>query len=158
MGRDIWKTTIVTEAETCIKEDEKQKLWNSAKFCQKCRWQFTPKHTYTLDPTKSELADYAAVQAWCGNLSGNMFTHNLSGNIWPHSSQLAEPLWSDISIKRRVSVHELISISKRKKKRRQGMNDGTFSQNSHKRGKSHHHQWVELDDWVNMLWNETVMR
>ena len=32
-------------------------------FGEKCRWQFTPKHAYTLDPTKSEWADYAAVQA-----------------------------------------------------------------------------------------------
>ena len=32
-------------------------------FCQKCRWQVTPKHVYTLDPTKSEWADYAALQA-----------------------------------------------------------------------------------------------
>ena len=32
-------------------------------FCQKCRWQATPKHTYTFDPTESEWADYAAVQA-----------------------------------------------------------------------------------------------
>ena len=32
-------------------------------FCQNCRWQVTPKHTYTLDPTKSEWAEYAAVQA-----------------------------------------------------------------------------------------------
>ena len=32
-------------------------------FCQKCRWQVTPKYVYTLDPTKSEWADYAAVQA-----------------------------------------------------------------------------------------------
>ena len=30
---------------------------------QKCRRQVTPKHAYTLDPTKSEWADYAAVQA-----------------------------------------------------------------------------------------------
>ena len=29
----------------------------SRSFCQKCRWQVTPKHAYTLDPTKSELAD-----------------------------------------------------------------------------------------------------
>ena len=26
-------------------------------FCQKCRWQVTPKHAYTLDPAKSEWAD-----------------------------------------------------------------------------------------------------
>ena len=34
-----------------------------ASFCQKCRWQVTPKHAHNLDPTKSEWADYAAVQA-----------------------------------------------------------------------------------------------
>ena len=28
-------------------------------FCQKYRWQVTPKHAYILDPTKSEWADYA---------------------------------------------------------------------------------------------------
>ena len=28
-------------------------------FCQKCKWQVTPKHEYILDPTKSEKADYA---------------------------------------------------------------------------------------------------
>ena len=33
---------------------------HSAKMC---RWQVTPKHTYTLDPTKSEWVDYATVQA-----------------------------------------------------------------------------------------------
>ena len=32
-------------------------------LCQKCRWQVTPTHAYTLDPTKLEWADYAAVQA-----------------------------------------------------------------------------------------------
>ena len=32
-------------------------------------WQVTPKHAYTrtLNPTKSEWADYAAIQAQCGN-------------------------------------------------------------------------------------------
>ena len=55
-----------------------------------------PKHTYTLDPMKSEWADYAAVQALCGNLSRNKLTCNLSGNIQPQSSQLAKPLWTDL--------------------------------------------------------------
>ena len=32
-------------------------------LCQKYRRQVTPKHAYTFDPTKSEWADYAAVQA-----------------------------------------------------------------------------------------------
>ena len=60
-------------------------------FCQKCWWQVTPKHAYTLDPTKSEWADYAAVQTMHGNVSGNELTRNLSWNIRPQSSQLAEP-------------------------------------------------------------------
>ena len=35
-------------------------------FCQKCRWQATLKHAYTLDLRKSQWVDYASVQAWCG--------------------------------------------------------------------------------------------
>ena len=31
--------------------------------CLKCRWDVTPKHAYTFDSTKSEWADYAAVQS-----------------------------------------------------------------------------------------------
>ena len=37
---------------------------------------------------KSEWADYAAFQAWCGNLFGNELTHTLPGNIRPQLSQL----------------------------------------------------------------------
>ena len=75
-------------------------------FCRKCRWQVTPKHAYTLDPTKSEWADCATVQAQCGKPSGNKLTLNLSGNIRPKSSQLAEPLWTDPGRKSEISVHE----------------------------------------------------
>ena len=84
-------------------------------FRQKCRWQVTPKHTYTLDPMKSEWVDYAAVQAWFGNLSGNGLKRNLSWNIRPQSSQLAEPLWTDPGIKSGIGVRELISTSKQTK-------------------------------------------
>ena len=59
---------------------------------------------------KSELADYAAVQELCGNLSGNELTCNLSGNIRPQLSQLAEPLWTDPGIKSEINVRKLISI------------------------------------------------
>ena len=87
----------------------------SRSFCQKCSWQVTPKHAYTLDQTnRSGLT--AAVQSYCWNLYGNELTHNLSGNIRPQSSQLAEPLWTDPGIKRGISVHELISTSKREEK------------------------------------------
>ena len=86
---------------------------------------------------KSEWADYVAVQELCGNLSGNELTRSLSGNTRPQSSQLAEPLWIDSGIKSEISVRELISPLKRKK-RRHGMNGRTFSPNPRKRGKSHH--------------------
>ena len=84
-------------------------------FAKKCRWQITPKHAYPLDSTKSEWADYAAVQAKCGNLSENELTGNSSGNIRPHSSQLAEPLWTDLGVKSGISVCKLISTLKKKK-------------------------------------------
>ena len=38
-------------------------------LCQKCRWQVTPKHAYTLDLTKLEWADYAAIMLFYLTLS-----------------------------------------------------------------------------------------
>ena len=71
-------------------------------------WQVTSKHAYTLDPTKSEWADYTAIQALFGNLSANELTRNSSGNTRSQSSQLAEPLWTDPGLKSGISVRELI--------------------------------------------------
>ena len=85
-----------------------------------CRWQVIPEHTYTLDQTKSEWADYAADHTWCGNLSGNELTCNLSGNIQPQSFQPAEPLWTDHGIKSGISVCELTSTSKKERKKSAG--------------------------------------
>ena len=107
-------------------------------FCQKCRWQVTPKHAYTSDSMKSEWADYAAVQAQCGNLSGNELTRDSSGSTRSQSSQLAEPMWTDPGLKSGISVRELISMErererergKKKKKRRREMKCRTFSQKS----------------------------
>ena len=99
-------------------------------FCQNCWWQVTPKHAYTLDPSKLEWADYAAVQAECGNLSGNELTRNSSGNTWSQSSQLAEPLWTDPGLQSGISFFARADLHfKKKKKHRQGMNCQTFSQN-----------------------------
>ena len=42
----------------------------------------------------------------CGNLSENELTRNLSGNVWPQSSQLAGPLWTDPGI-----IGELVCAS-----------------------------------------------
>ena len=46
----------------------------------------------------------------------NELTRNLSGNIRPQWSQLAEPLWTDPGLKSGISVGELISTLKKKKK------------------------------------------
>ena len=70
-------------------------------------------HPHTLEPTKSEWADYVAVQAKCRYLSRNEPTRNLSGNVRPQSSQLAEPLWTDAGLKSEISVRELISTFKK---------------------------------------------
>ena len=82
--------------------------------------QVAPKHAYIHDPLKSEWADYAAVQAEYGNLSGNELTHNLSGNTQPQSSQLAEPLCTDPGLNCGFSVRELIYTLKKRKKRSTG--------------------------------------
>ena len=70
-------------------------------------WQVTPKHACTLNPTKSEWANNAAVQA-------NELTDNLLGNIRPQSSQLTEPLWTESVIKSEISARELMSTLKKK--------------------------------------------
>ena len=94
----------------------------------------TPKNACTLDPTKSEWADYTAVQAYCGNLSENDLTRNSSGNTRLQSSQLAEPLWTDSVLSHESSVRSLIStLGKQNKKHRPGMNFPTFYQNIRKR-------------------------
>ena len=72
-------------------------------------WQVTPKHAYSFDPTKSEWAEYVAVQAYGGKLSGNELTRNSSGNTRSQSSQLAEPRWTDPGRKSVISVRELVS-------------------------------------------------
>ena len=89
-------------------------------FCQKCRCQVTPKHAYTLDTSKSEWADFAAVQAECGNLSGNEPTRNSSGSTRSRSSQLTEPLCTDPGLKSGISVREPISTKKKRKKAQAG--------------------------------------
>ena len=91
-------------------------------FCQKYKWQVTPKHAYTLDPTASEWADYAALHVWYGNLSRSELTHKLSGIIRPQLSQFAEPLWIDPCLKSGISVRELISTLKTRRKEVQAGN------------------------------------
>ena len=57
-----------------------------------------PKHTYTLDPGKSEWTDYA-VKAQCGNLPGEQAHTQLIQDTQPQSFQLTELLWTDSGLK-----------------------------------------------------------
>ena len=110
-------TLIRCPFEPCVTAVARKRPWSS---CQKCRWKVTLKHAYTFDPTKLEWADYATVQAKRGNLSGNELTRKPSGNTRSQSSQLAEPLWTDLGQKSRISMRELISTLKKKKKAQAG--------------------------------------
>ena len=95
--------------------------------------QVTPKHAYTSDPLKSEWDDYAAVQAECGNLSGNELTSNSSGNTRLQSSQLADPLWTNPGAKSGISVRKLIFTLRRKKKKTQAGKVAHSLKSSHAR-------------------------
>ena len=85
------------------------------------------------------------LSAWCGNLSGNELTRSWSGNTRPQSSQLVEPLWTDPGLKSGVSVHELISTLRRRKKAQAGRELSNNLPNPRTRGKSHHRAWVHWD-------------
>ena len=103
-------------------------------FCQKCRWEITPKHARIFDQTKSEWADHAAIQAECGN----ELTRNSSGNTLSQSSQVAKPLWTDPVLKSGTSLRKLISALKKKKKKRRGNElSDILPKSSHAR-KNHH--------------------
>ena len=94
-------------------------------FCQKCRWQVMPKHTYTFDPSKSEWADCAAVLGECWNLSGNELTCNSSGNTrlvifagWATVDWSWPKEWNYFA---RAKLH-VKKRKRRKKKCRRGLN------------------------------------
>ena len=103
-------------------------------FCQKCRWQVTSKHAYTLDPTRLEWADNATVQAQCGNLSGN----KLMQLVRKHLATVVSVCWATVAWSwpkkwnwwARADLHL-------KEKHRQGVNPRTFPPNPCKWGKSH---------------------
>ena len=64
-------------------------------FCQKCKWQVTPKRVRTLDPVKSQWADLLSRHSGEPVTEENELTCNSTGNTWPQLSQFAEPLWPD---------------------------------------------------------------
>ena len=76
-------------------------------FWQKCRWQVTSKHTYTLGPTSRSGHCHCPGIVWEPTTEENELTCKLSGKTQPQSSQLTEPLWTDPGLKK----VELVSMS-----------------------------------------------
>ena len=87
-------------------------------FCQKCRWQVIYLNTHTPLTQRSWSGLSMPLCRYSVGTYPETSSHvrNLLGNIRPQSCQLAEPLWTDPGIKRGISVRELISTSKKKKK------------------------------------------
>ena len=89
-------------------------------FCQKCKWQVTPKHA----PKYIYFWPNKVGVGWLCRCPGMVWepvwkrahTQLVRKHTWPQSSQLAEPLWTDSGTKSGISVCELNSISKRKEK------------------------------------------
>ena len=85
-----------------------------------------------------------------GTYQENKFAHNSSTNTHRQSSQLAKPLWTDPGLKSAISMRDLISTLKKKKKaparnewlNRHGMNGWTGT------------EWMvepAWDEWLNIL-------
>ena len=74
---------------------------------------------------------------------GNELTGSLPGNSLPQSSQLSEPLWTDLSLKSGTGKRELISTLI---KAQVGIDSSKiFPQNPGMRGRSqHHHRYFSL--------------
>ena len=89
---------------------KKKKAWP---FCQKCRWQVTPKDTYTFDLTQSgmtmPLSRHSVRTYW------ETSSHTINQGTLSQSCKLAKPPWTDPGLKSGISVHELISTVKKKK-------------------------------------------
>ena len=83
-------------------------------FCQKCKWQATPiMHTSLTQRSRGGLTKPLPWHS-VGTYHENELTRNSSGNTRSQSSQLAEPLWTDLCLKSEISVRELISTHTKK--------------------------------------------
>ena len=74
-------TLIQCPFHPCVTAVAHKRPWS---FCQKCRWQVTPKHEYTFDPMESEWADCATFQAKYGTCQ-EMSSHAICQGILGHS-------------------------------------------------------------------------
>ena len=101
-------------------------------FCQKCRWQITPKDPYTRDPSKSEWADCAAVQAVWESMC------RCPGSVGIYQEMSSHATCQGTLGRSRLSPlsQAQATLHLKKKKHRRGLNCQTFSPNPHKRGKA----------------------
>ena len=108
----------------------------SRSFCQKCKRQFDlSTHAPLTQQNRSALTRYS------------------SGNARPQSSQLAEPLWTDLGVKSGIGACELISNLKKRRKKAQA---GIDSSNLHPKSlrKTHRHIGVSREaGWGNPIPN-----
>ena len=77
------------------------------------------------------------------NQSGHELTGNSSGDTRPPSSQLAEPLWTDLGLRSGISVHNLSPLKRKKKKAQAGNELSIILLKSSHPKKSHlHHSFL----------------
>ena len=122
-------TLIQCELHPLVTTVAHRRPWS---FCQKCKWLVTPKYACTLDPIKSEWADYAVQVHNVGTYLGNELTCNSSENTQPvFSACWATVDWSW------TKGSPLKEKKERKKKHGPGMNHWTFppTKSSHARTK-----------------------
>ena len=99
-------------------------------FCQKRRWQVTPKHAYPLTQ-RSRSGLSMPSRPSVGTFQGNESTGNSSVNTRLQSSQLDDPLWSDPGLRSGLSAQADLYMKKKKKQnRRRGSNHLNFPRKS----------------------------
>ena len=122
-------------------------LWHikDPSFCQKRKWQ-----KYLNMPTSLTQQSWSGLTMLSmhsvGTSQGKEATCNLSGNTWPQSSQLAEPLWTDLVLKSGIGVCEMIHPPPPKKNKKQKQIGNELSDlppkslQARKKPPSRHHQ------------------
>ena len=105
-------------------------------FCQK----FTPEYAYTLDPGPNEVGvGWLCCLGLVWDLIRKTSSHATRHGPRLQSSQLAEPLWTDPSLKSGIGIRELLSTLPRKQNQKSAGGewiDKTFPESSRKRRKS----------------------
>ena len=112
------------ELSLCITAEARKR---SRSVCQKCKWQVTPKHASTIDPTKSELAENA-VQESVWELIRETSLHATRQGTLVHSPLSSLSHCGLITKKWNWNVRADLHLKKNIEKRRRGMNSRILRQ------------------------------